>query len=115
MSEIFFTFHHGPRTLAAVLLIVALSVTDSYLTIELVSRGAEEVNPIMAYYLSKSPLLFFTVKSSVTSGAIMIVLSIKNNFIWGTKIHAKFFLGIFFFALALVIQWQLFLLYQLTD
>jgi hypothetical protein len=115
MSEIFFTFYHGPRTLAAVLLIVALSVTDSYLTIELVSRGAEEVNPIMAYYLSKSPLLFFTVKYSVTSAAIMIVLSIKNNFIWGTKIHARFFLGIFFFAFALVIQWQLFLLYQLTD
>ena len=63
----------------------------------------------------KSPLLFFTVKYSVTSAAIMIVLSIKNNFIWGTKIHARFFLGIFFFALALVIQWQLFLLYQLTD
>ena len=63
MEEISFTSHHSPRTLAGVLLIVVLCVVDSYLTIDLVSRGGEELNPIMAFYLNRSPLLFFMVKS----------------------------------------------------
>jgi hypothetical protein len=110
-----FTFQHGPRTFAAVLLIIVLCVADSYLTIDLVSRGGEELNPIMAYYLNQSPLLFFLVKYSLTGAAIMIILSIKNNCILGTKIRAGFFLVFFFFALALATQWQLFLLYQIVD
>jgi hypothetical protein len=109
-----FTFHHGPRTFAAVLLIIVLCVADSYLTIDLVSRGAKELNPIMAYYLNQSPLLFFIVKYSITCTAIMMVLIIRNNYIWGIRIHAGFFLVAFFIVLALVVQWQLFLIHSAT-
>jgi hypothetical protein len=115
MAEISFTFHHRPRTLAEVLVIIVLGVADSYLTIDLVSRGGEELNPIMAYYLNRSPLLFFMVKYWLTSAGIMIILSIKNNYIWGTKIRAGSFLAVFFFAFALVVQWQLWLLHQIID
>jgi hypothetical protein len=110
-----FTFNHGPRTFAAVLLIIVLCVTDSYLTIDLVSRGAEELNPIMAYYLNQSPLLFFIVKYSITCTVIMMVLIIRNNYIWRIRINAGFFLVAFFIVLALVVQWQLFLNHMATD
>jgi hypothetical protein len=110
-----YTFQHGPRTFAAVLVIVVLSVADSYLTIDLVSCGGKELNPIMAYYLNQSPLLFFLVKYWLTCAAIVIILSIKNNYILGTKIRAGFLLVFFLFALALAAQWQLFLLYEIVD
>jgi len=109
------TSHHGPRTLAAVLLIIVLCLLDSYFTIDLVSRGAEELNPIMAYYLSQSPLLFFIVKYSITCTVIMLILISADNYFWGIRIRAGFFLVSFFIALALVVQWQLFLIHSVTD
>jgi hypothetical protein len=110
-----FTFHHGPITFAGVLLIIVLCVADSYFTIDIVSRGGQELNPIMAYYLNRSPLLFFIVKYSITCTAIMMILSIKSNYIWGIRIRPEFFLVSFFIALALVVQWQLFLIRSATD
>jgi len=110
-----FTLHHGPRTFGAVLLIIVLCVADSYFTIDIVSRGGQELNPIMAYYLNQSPLLFFIVKYSITCTAIMMILSIKSNYIWGIRIRPEFFLVSFFIALALVVQWQLFLIHSATD
>lgn len=115
MEKISLTSHHGPKTLAGVLLIIALSVADSYLTIDLLSRGAEELNPIMAFYLNQGPVLFFMVKYTLTCAGIMIVLSIKNNYIWRTRLRAGFFLVPLSFALALVISWQLFLLCKIFD
>ena len=110
-----FTCHHGPRTFAAVLLIVGLCVVDSYFTIDIVSRGGQELNPIMAYYLDQSPLLFFIVKYLMTCIAITMILSVKNNYVFGIRIPTEFFLGFFFIALALVVQWQVFLIHGMVD
>jgi hypothetical protein len=110
-----FTFRHGPWTFAAALLIVVLCVVDAYLTIDLVGRGAEEFNPIMAYYLKQSPLLFFAVKYSMTCTGIMMIISMKNDYVFGKKIRVRFLLVFFLFALAIVTQWQLFLLCQMAN
>jgi len=110
-----FTCHHGPRTFAAVLLIVGLCVVDSYFTIDIVSRGGQELNPIMAYYLNRSYLLFFLVKYSITCASILMVLSIKDNYVWGLRMRTGFFLVSCFIAMALVVQWQLFLIYSGPD
>ena len=115
MEKISLTHQHSPKTLAGVLLIIALSIADSYLTIHLLSRGAEELNPIMAFCLNQSPLLFFMVKYALTCAVIMIILIIKNNYIWRTRLRVGFFLVSFFFVLALVISWQLFLLCIIVD
>ena len=115
MEKIPFTSHLGPGTLAGVLLIIVLCIADSYLTIDLVTRGGEELNPIMAFYLNRGPLLFFGVKYAITSAAIMIILSIKNNYIWRTSLRAGLFLVPVPFGLALVICWQLFLLCNIVD
>ena len=115
MEKISLTNQHSPKTLAVVLLIIALSIVDSYLTIDLLSQGAEELNPIMAFYLNHSPLLFFMVKYTLTCAGIMIILTLKNNYIWRTRLRVEFFLVSFFFVFALVISWQLFLLYRIVN
>ena len=109
------TRHYGHRTFAAVLLIIVLCVADSYFTIDIVSLGGQELNPIMAYYLNQSPLLFFMVKYLMTSTAIMMILSIKNNYVCRKRIRTEFLLGSFFIVLALVVQWQLFLIHSVID
>ena len=98
---------HGSKTLAAVLLIILLSVVDAYLTLILVSRGAEELNPVMAYYLEIGPFAFFAAKYFLTCVSIIVILSIKEAQFFGFKIQRKVLLCIFIVTLAVVVNWEL--------
>jgi hypothetical protein len=100
---------HGPRLVAAILVLVMLSVLDAFLTIELIHRGAKEVNPVMAYYLSLGPLVFFSVKYFLTAASILLVLIYKNVRLFGTRFQVKMLLPILIIPLALTVQWELFL------
>jgi hypothetical protein len=111
-----FTLRYGPKTSAAVFLIIILTIADTFLTLDLVGRGAEELNPIMAYYLNHSPQLFFFVKYSLTCASLMMILSIKHSITLGTrKIRGESLLVPFIIALAIVVQWQLYLLHHAID
>jgi Domain of unknown function (DUF5658) len=116
MRALSFTLRYGLKTFAAVILIIILTIVDTYLTLDLVSRGAEELNPIMAYYLNQSPHLFFVVKYSLTCASIVMILSINDSFRLGTrKIRGESLLVPFIIALAAVVQWQLYLLHHVID
>jgi hypothetical protein len=110
MRELSFSYAHGSRIFAAVLCIISLSIADAYLTLELVGRGAEELNPIMAYYLEQSPLTFFTVKYLLTCASIILILGIKEIYLFGTRLRAGVLFAFYIVVLASVVQWQLILL-----
>jgi hypothetical protein len=103
--------HHGPKTFAAVLVIVMLSIADAFLTLDLVHRGASELNPIMAFYLDQGPLMFFTVKYLLTSAAVLMILNIKDRTFLGTRFRGRSLLVFFIVVLGFVVQWELFLLH----
>jgi hypothetical protein len=94
------------KILAAILLIIALSTLDAIFTLVLVSRGAEEVNPFMAYYLDRSPLLFFWVKYLMTCASIILILFSTNTYLFKTKIQAKTLFFLVPIPFVLVVQWQ---------
>ncbi len=100
---------HGPRLVAVILAMVILSVLDAFLTLELIHRGATEVNPVMAYYLSLGPLVFFSVKYFLTAASILLVLIYKNVRLFGTRFQVKMILPMLVILLALTVQWELFL------
>ena len=102
---------YSAKTLAVILLIVMLSVIDAILTLDLISRGAAELNPVMDYYLAHSPLAFFWVKYCLTWAAIMIILLHKNIYLFNTKIQAKVFFIVFLVPFLLVVQWQIYLIF----
>jgi hypothetical protein len=108
--QLSFTYSHGPSLLVAALCTIALSVADAFFTLDLVGRGAEELNPIMAYYLEKSPLIFFSVKYLLTCATIILILSAKEICIFGRKLRMEILFACFILPLAAVIQWQLILL-----
>jgi len=103
--------HHGAKTFAAILVIVMLSVVDAFFTLDLVHRGASEMNPVMAFYLDQSPLMFFSVKYFLTWAAVVVILNIKDRALWGTRLQGKALFVFFIVVLALVVQWELLLLH----
>ena len=105
MRELSFTYAYGPSLVAAALCTIALSVVDAYFTLDLVGRGAEELNPIMAYYLEKSPLIFFSVKYLLTCATIILILSVKEICIFGKKLLKEILFACFILQLAAVVQW----------
>jgi hypothetical protein len=100
---------HSPKTLALILLIVLLSVTDAYLTLDLISRGAVELNPIMAYYLNHGDLAFFGMKYLLTCASIIVVLIIKDLYLFRTRVQGKILFAFHFIVLISVVQWELYL------
>jgi len=103
---------YNSKILGLIVLILTLSILDAMLTLFLVENGAKEVNPLLAYYLKHSPLIFLAIKYFLTSAAVILILFCKDFYIFNTKIKARilfFLLPIPFF---LVIQWQLILIFS---
>ena len=102
---------HGSKTFAAAMIIILLTVLDAFFTLDLVSRGGEELNPIMAYYLERGPLTFFAVKYLLTWASLTVILTLKEGTFFRARIQRKSLLWLFIIALALVVQWELVMLH----
>ena len=100
---------HSPKILIVILLIILLSITDAYLTLHLTSRGAVKLNPIMAYYLDHSPLAFFGMKYLLTCASIIVILMIKDFYLFKTKVQGKVIFVFHLIVLTSVVQWELYL------
>ena len=70
---------YGYWTLIATFSIILLCVTDAFLTVVLLSNGAQEMNVLMDWLIQKDIRSFAIVKISVTSMAL-IVLVMHLNF-----------------------------------
>lgn len=96
--------------LVVILGILFLSLTDAFLTLNLIEHGASEINPVMAYFLEKGPFLFTVVKYGLTSMAVIIFVLVKNSTIRGSRLRTQslFTFAIVCFAIAVV--WQIVLI-----
>ena len=57
-----------------VIAMLLLSITDAFLTVRLMSDGARETNPLLAFVLREHPGLFAAVKMGLTSlGTLLLV------------------------------------------
>jgi len=65
---------HGAHLLAVSIGILILNVADALLTVELLSRGAVEVNPIMAALIDGSPAIFATMKMAMTGLSVLLLV-----------------------------------------
>ena len=55
-----------------------MSVTDAFLTLQLIDLGASEANPVMAYLLERTPRLFVTAKMLLTGGGIVVLVALAR-------------------------------------
>ena len=109
-----FMDRHGPKTFAAILSIVMLSVLDAMFTLDLIDRGAVELNPVMAYYLGHGPLIFFGVKFMLTWATIMLIFLNKDVYLFKTRLQMKILFLVFIIPLVATVQWELYLMFSIT-
>ena len=109
LQKTFLVDRYSPYLLAAIVGILFLSVMDALLTLYLLSRGAFELNPVMAFYIELGPYSFLAVKYALTCVAVISFLLLRNIYLRPLRIYTG---TLFYYVLALfgtVVAWQLFL------
>ena len=102
--------YYRPGLLHVVLLILGLSVLDAMLTLWLLECGAQELNPIMAYFLSFGPYVFFVAKYLLTSISVVIIVLLNYICIFRIQYQLGNLLKYFAGCFAAVVAWELFLI-----
>lgn len=69
---------HEPHLLALSIMILLLSMTDAFLTLTLITRGAEEANPLLALVLAHYPELFAAVKMGLTGTSVVVLVAMAR-------------------------------------
>lgn len=69
---------HEPHLLFLAIMILLLSVTDAFLTLTLLMRGAEEANPVLAFVLKEIPELFAVIKMFLTSVGVLVLVAMAR-------------------------------------
>lgn len=101
--------HYSASVVSMVIVILLLSVADAVMTLFLLSHGAVELNPLMAYFLKIGTSAFMLVKYGLTAISVLIVLLLNYVFVRHLKLHARSLLNYFAGIFALVLVWELFL------
>ncbi len=69
---------HEPHLLFRAMTILLLSVADAFFTLTLMTIGATEANPFLAFILNDHPQLFAIVKMGLTGGGVLVLVAIAR-------------------------------------
>ncbi len=90
----FFVDLYSPLSAAVLLITLVLSVVDAFLTLALVGRSINELNPVMAFFLELGPLQFILAKWFLTASGLLTLLIFKNYQFLNGKVRTAVFLAI---------------------
>jgi hypothetical protein len=107
----FFLFdHYSPKLFYAIVLVLMLSVADALLTLLLISEGAQELNPVMAYFLTFGPNIFMMTKYLITAASVIIVVLLNYIAVRRVRFPMGDLLRYFAGCFAAVVIWEAVLL-----
>jgi Domain of unknown function (DUF5658) len=93
--------------LALVVALLALTITDGILTLELLSMDSEEANPFMRYLLHRGPLAFLLGKYLLTAFGLPVLVVCGNHPMFGSRFRVGFLLPVFIGLYVVLIAYQL--------
>lgn len=103
--EPLFTDWHHPWLFFLATGIMLMSATDAFLTLQLLDRGAIEINPVMAAVIGKSTLTFAVTKMLLTGFCVLaLVYLAKSRFL--NRIRTGLVLTIFFSFYAILVCYE---------
>ena len=111
-GKVFIFDRYNQKFFLAITAILVLSILDAVLTLVVIQRGAEELNPVMAYFLEHGTLTFIVAKYVLTSIGVLILLIFKNVFLTQLKIYTHSLFPCVIIVFMTVIAWELFLIYS---
>src|SRR5262245_11295 len=84
---------HEPYLLFLALTILLLNVADAFLTLTLLTVGAREANPVIAFVLDEYPRLFAITKMGLTGVGVLVLVAVARARIFnvmrvGNLLHA---------------------------
>jgi hypothetical protein len=108
-NELVFVDKYNPKLLLIVLGILILSLVDGFFTLYLTGHGANELNPIMDYFLNLSPWAFMIIKFFLTCSALICILILNNMYFKPFNIRVRSLFPVLFAVFLVVIFWQIYL------
>lgn len=106
----YFVDSFSPLTFVAVMTLIVASITDAFLTIELLEAGAHEVNPLMDHLLSYGPWAFLLGKYALTVGGLPLLLIFQNHYLFNTSLRVRHLIPAAIVLYAVLISYQLVLI-----
>lgn len=70
---------HHPELMILSLVMLGLSVADAVLTVTLLNHGAEEANPLLAWFVPSHPSLFAAVKMALTGIGTVLLVAVAQS------------------------------------
>jgi hypothetical protein len=99
---------HGPYLLFLSLMILLLSVADAFLTITLLTVGAQEANPFLAFVLSDHPQLFALIKMGLTGTGVLVLVAVARARVFRIMPVGLVLQGIFVaYVVLIAYEWRL--------
>jgi len=110
-NVIFIDWHH-PWLFFLSVGTMLLSVADAFFTLQLLSRGMIEANPVMAAAMGYGTVFFVSTKLGLTAfGILTLVFLAKSRFL--DRVRTGLFLTVFFSAYACLVCYEIVQLLQL--
>jgi len=100
---------HDRSLMVLALLMLALSVSDAFLTVTLLSRGAVEANVLLNFVINEHPRLFAVVKMGLTGCGIVVLVALTRSRLFGL-ISGKTLFQILVLAYLALVGYELWLL-----
>jgi Domain of unknown function (DUF5658) len=85
---------HEPELMVLSVLMLVLSVADALLTVTLMTDGAQEANPLLAFVLNEHPRLFALVKIALTGLGVVVLVALARARLFRLVRAAVFFRGL---------------------
>lgn len=99
---------HEPYLLFLSVTILLLSVLDAFLTVTLITGGAQEVNPLLQFVLRVRPELFAALKMGLTGGGVLVLVAVARARLFRVMRVGAVLQGVFVAYVALIAyEWWL--------
>jgi len=99
---------HEPYLLFLAVMILLLSLADAFLTLTLLTVGAQEANPILAFILNDHPQFFAVIKMGLTGVGVLVLVAVARARLFRIMRVGVVLQGIFVGYVALIAyEWRL--------
>jgi len=99
------------RIFAKIVFVLLLSILDGYFTLYLLSHGAAEINPIMAFFVRFGKWPFFIAKYLLTAFSVIVLLLPSQLRLFGYQIPRNAIFLTIVGLFEVVILWELYLIF----
>jgi hypothetical protein len=105
---------HGAHLWAVSIGILTFSVADAFLTMNVLSKGAIEINPLMAAVIGRNVTAFAALKMAITGASVMVMVFLAR-YRFMRVVRVEVILYCIFGAYLVLICHELSMLRQLAD